>query len=74
MRLASSKCPACRLPYDAITVDDAFTAPCPQCGQNNRLIAGSSKPITGRCSACNKPVDDHEHVVDDYGRICPVAV
>ena len=51
-------------------VEDGYMAECPGCRQINR-VAGKdmSGEITGLCSGCGKPLDDHL-----YGRLsfcCP---
>ncbi len=61
MKLARLTCPSCRLPYESPVDRNAFVVPCPFCGQNNN-IPPNSAPITGMCTTCGTPIDDHQFV------------
>jgi hypothetical protein len=50
----------------------ARTARCPFCGQSN-VVPESATPITGRCSRCQRPLDDHGFV-DGQLAACPQAI
>ncbi len=69
MRLAQLVCPGCRTSYEMAIEGEAFVAACPSCGQNNR-VPGSARPITGRCTKCSRPVDDHGFQ-GDLMKACP---
>jgi hypothetical protein len=62
--------PNCRAIYDAVFFDGEFMATCPNCSQVNRVAGvAMSKELTGLCTNCGQPLDDHL-----YGRLsfaCP---
>ena len=69
MKLARLTCPGCRNPYEASVERDVHFVACPVCGQNNS-VPGSALAITGCCSKCGRPLDDHSWL-DDAVDACP---
>ena len=61
MKLVTAQCfsPTCKATVYEVPAEEGEThVKCPNCGQAN-MIQAPYRTLTGRCSHCGKPIDDH---------------
>ena len=71
MKLVTAKCSGCQTSYQTAVEGEALAVACPTCGQNNTLGL-VTESITGLCSLCGGPLDDHGFE-SDTAILCPPA-